>query len=175
MKSHRILITVFLAFSVAIISGCMTQQVKLTEPHLISAPEPIEGTEGTFMNPYTEDGVLAKWVDKAVNAEMGAQVGSLVGAQAGQAVLDQVPFIGGLFGEAAGEMVGRKIAIEMAGGMEYIKETSDSSFNTINDMALYLYANHSNHKHYQEALSATMAIYPELEEGYYPALTAASQ
>jgi phage tail tape-measure protein len=122
------------------------------------------------MCPYTQDDVVALWVDKAVNAKAAASVGKAAGAYVGQKALEQIPFVGAFLGSKAGEAVGRKIAIEASGGWEYIKETSDLSFNSLEDMAVWLYATKSSNEHYPEVYKATCGIYPELQEVYYSAI-----
>jgi len=166
------LLAVMLVAFAAVMTGCGAP--RMAKPSQLVAPAPIEGSTGKFMNPYTQDGVLAKWVDKAVNAQMGATAGRMVGAYAGRKAMEQIPFIGGMLGAKAGDAIGRKIAIESSGGMEYIKETSDTSFNTVQDLSVYLYVKHSSHKHFQAALKATQEIYPELKQGYYRSLQVAS-
>ncbi|MFK5892129.1 MAG: hypothetical protein QM504_02790 [Pseudomonadota bacterium] len=156
-----------------LISGCVSAP-RLKQADEIVAPEPIYGNSGKFMSPYTEDEVLAEWVDKAVNAKAGAQIGAAVGAYAGAKALEMVPFFGGMMGKYAGEAIGRQIAITASGGMEYITSTSDLSFNSLDDMSVYLYVKFSTHDHYQDALSATMEIYPELKQVYQAALYKAS-
>jgi len=162
-----VLIIVFAGF----LTGCATP---LLRPDQMVAPQPILGNSGQYMCPYTQDGVMAEWTDKAINAKIGSRVGQMAGTYAGQKALEQVPFVGGFIGSHVGEAVGRKIAIESAGGMDYIKEKSDLSFNNIGDMSVYLYVKHSNHPHYQDALDAAMEIYPELKKEYYLALQKAS-
>jgi len=81
-----------------------------------------------------------------------------------------VPFIGGFLGSKAGDAVGRKVAIEASGGWEYIKETSDLSFNSLEDMAVWLYVTKSNNEHYQETFKAAGQIYPELNKIFYSAI-----
>ena len=154
---------------VVILSNCATKQTVLL-PDQIIAPIPIQGNSGKYMCPYTSDGVLAEWVDKAINARIGATVGETVGTYTGQKVLKQVPFVGGFLGEKAGKAVGRQLAIKASGGWEYIKETSDLSFNSCDDLAVYLYAKYSRHAHYQDALKAIYEIYPELQKRYWPAI-----
>ena len=127
------------------------------------------------MCPYTQDSVLAEWTDKAINAKIGATIGKHLGTYAGQKALEQVPFIGGMLGSKFGEEVGRKIAIESAGGMETIKSSSDISFNSIDDMSVYMYVHYSGNEHYQEALAAAFEIYPELGKGYYLTLVRATK
>jgi hypothetical protein len=140
-----------------------------------NAPVPIQGNSGQYMSPYTSDGVLAEWVDKAVNAKMGAAIGSAAGAYAGRKALEHVPFIGGFLGQKVGNAAGRTIAIKASGGMEYIKATSDLSFHTMNDLAVYMYANYGGTENYQSALEATWELYPELKQGYFQAITSASR
>jgi hypothetical protein len=125
------------------------------------------------MAPYTSDGVVADWVDKAVKAKMGSAVGGALGAYAGQKALEQVPFIGGFLGEKAGNAIGREVAISASGGWDNIKKTSDLSFNSVDELAVWMYAKYATNEHYADVLSATEAIYPELTERYVPAIMGA--
>jgi len=154
--------------------GCATAP-QLATPEQLFAPEPRADTDGRYLNPYTRDGVVADWVDKAVNAQMGAAVGSSVGAYAGQAMVEQIPVLGGWLGGRVGERAGREIAIRSSGGWEYIRATSDSSFDNVNDYAVYLYVSHSTHPHYDNVLSMIKSIYPELGDNYYRAIANASR
>jgi hypothetical protein len=157
-----------------IVSGCAVTP-KLARPQELNAPRPIPNNMGKYMCPYTQDGVMAEWTDKAINAKIGATIGKHAGAYVGQKAVEQIPFIGGMLGSAVGKEAGRKIAIESSGGMETIKNSSDLSFNSFDDMSLYLYVNYSSHEHYKDAFAAASAIYPELQEAYYPALARASK
>jgi hypothetical protein len=140
------------------------------KPNQIVAPTPISGNDGEYMCPYTQDDVVAPWVDKAINASMGSTLGKTAGAYLGSELCENVPLIGGLLGSTVGEHVGRKIAIESCGGWEYIKSTSDLSFNSIDDLAVWLYATKSDNEHYDEVLKATWEIYPKLEDRYWTAI-----
>jgi hypothetical protein len=122
----------------------------------------IPDNSGEYMNPWTSDGVLAEWVDKAINAKMGSAIGSAAGAYAAQKALDNVPFVGGFLGSKVGKKVGHSAAISASGGMEYIRETSDQSFRNLDDMARYLKAVHGNNGNFQDAIKAADAIYPGL-------------
>ena len=147
----------------------------IRKPHELTAPPAILGNMGKYMCPYTQDGVMAEWTDKAISAKMGAAIGKHAGAYVGKKVLENIPFIGGILGSKAGEAMGREIAIKSAGGWEYITKTSDLSFNNLDDLSVYLYVKHSNHEHYRKALEATMEIYPNLKKRYYQALQRASK
>lgn len=155
------------------LSSCVANQV--AGPEAMTAPDPIAGNQGQYMCPYTSDGVMAEWTDNAINASMGSTIGKVGGAIAGQQVLEQVPFVGGLLGGYVGEKVGRQVAISACGGWDFIKESSDLSFDDPSDMAVYLYVTHSSHEHYDAALNAAFEIYPELKDAYYPALVSASK
>lgn len=159
-----------------LLQGCASTQ-PIAEPAQLApiAPEPEPGNSGDYMSPYTTDKVLAEWVDKAINAEMGASIGSTAGAYAGQKAMEQVPFIGGFLGSTVGESIGREVAVQSSGGWDYIESTSDQSFNSLEDLAVHMYVNYSNNKHYQDALQATSSIYPDLQEVYAPALRTASR
>ena len=49
------------------------------------------------------------------------------------------------------------------------------SFNTVNELAVYVYARNSSHKDFAEVLDLTQKIYPDLKRAYYPAIVAASR
>jgi hypothetical protein len=159
--------------AIGMLTGCFTKP--LPPPAVVLAPEPIMDNSGRYMSPYTQDGVLAEWVDKAIKVKLGKTIGGIAGAEIGKRALGSVPFIGGLLGSTAGEAIGREVAIQAAGGWDFIKSTSDLSFNSIDDMAVYLYAKHSAHEHYNNALKATWEIYTELQTRYIPAIHKAPQ
>ena len=122
----------------------------------------IPDNSGEYMNPWTSDGVLAEWVDKAINAKMGSAVGSAAGAYAASKALDNVPFVGGFLGSKVGKKLGHSAAISASGGMDYIRQTSDQSFRSLEDMARYLKAVHGTNSNFQDAIKAADAIYPGL-------------
>lgn len=154
------------------ISGCAA---RIAMPDQLKAPEPIHGNSGKYMSPYTSDGTLAEWTDKAINAKLGSAIGKNVGAYAGQKAVESIPFIGGFLGNMAGEAIGRKIAIEASGGWDYIKTTSDLSFDNPDDLSVYLYVKYSRHEHYNDALDALLEIYPEMKDSHTRALENASR
>ncbi|HEY8607796.1 MAG TPA: hypothetical protein VIM12_11845 [Noviherbaspirillum sp.] len=158
------------------LTGCATMhQPQLAAPAAIVAPQPIIGNAGKYMSPYTEDGTVTAWVEKGKGASAGSAVGGFVGAQAGAKIAGQIPFIGGIIGQKVGESAGRAVALQMVGGEEFIRANSDLSFNTVQDLAVYMYAKNSSHKDFAEVLQLTQEIYPELKTAYYPALLNASK
>jgi hypothetical protein len=146
----------------------------MAPPTALRAPAPIMGNTGKYMSPYTEDGTVAVWVEKGRAASAGAGIGGFVGAQAGQKLAENIPFFGGMIGQAVGESAGRALALKMVGGEEFIRSNSDMSFNNIDDLAVYMYVKNSSHKDFAEALKLTQDIYPELKTRYAPAILAAS-
>lgn len=131
----------------------------------------IQGNSGRYLSPYTSDGVVAEWVNKAVNNQIGSTTGSavggVVGAAAANKALENVPgasVIGGFLGSKAGETVGNNVADNTSGGDAYRRQTSDISFNSLNDMAAWLAATHGNKANFSEVIEATNAVYPSLME-----------
>lgn len=147
---------------------------KIAAPTELKAPVPIEGSAGKYASPFTSDGVTAGWVTKSMQVKAAGQIGSMAGNYAGQKAMENVPFVGGFLGKKAGEAVGRNVALKSIGGEEYLRSSTDLSFNTLQDMAVYMYVNYSTNPEYQKILDATYAIYPEFQTAYFPALQAAS-
>jgi len=133
-----------LLFGALFFGACAT--APLPAPTALIVPTPITGNTGAYLSPYTSDGVAAKWVDNAVKAELGAGIGEAAGSYLGAQAMGQVPLVGGLLGDYAGKAIGRGIAIKMAGGEDYMKQTSDLSFNSIDDLAVWMYATHSTER-----------------------------
>lgn len=142
----------------------------LLDENKFVAPTPLMNNEGEFLSPYTQDGVLAEWVDKAINVKIGATLGKHIGSFLMNDGNQKGSIFGGFIGGRSGEAKGRELAIKASGGWESIKRASDMSFDDINDMALYLFVKYSQHDHYEDGLDATMTIYPELKETYSKAI-----
>ena len=130
----------------------------------------IPDNSGKFLSPYTSDGVTAEWVNQAINAGIGAQIGSTTGAATAGSIARElgesfaVVAVVSMAGSAIGEAIGRSAAIETSGGWEHIRETSDMSFNSIEDMRRYLELRHGNDENYEDVFNATSQIYPDLAD-----------
>ncbi len=138
----------------------------------LAAPEPIAGTSGTYLLPVNAQGQLTGWAEKALNAQVGNIAGEQAGAAASRGLASVVPG-GGLAGgflKKKGKEVGATAAM---GGKEFIRSSSSLSFNTTDDYAVYLHAKLAGTAEYQKALTAAIALYPDLETGYDAAVTAA--
>lgn len=140
----------------------------------VPAPTPLTDKSGKYFVPYTTSGELTAWATKAINAQAGAAIGGKAGEEAGKALAAKVPFGGLLAGTAKkkGKQVG---AITALGGPEFIKTSSELSFNNLDDYAVYLHMTHAASPNYAQALATAMSIYPELEKGYNAALKRAYQ
>ncbi|WP_297764845.1 ankyrin repeat domain-containing protein [uncultured Alcanivorax sp.] len=129
----------------------------------------IQDNSGQYLSPYTSDGVVTEWVNKAINNQMGSATGSAVGGVAGayaaNKALESVPggsLIGGFLGSKAGKAVGTKMADDVSGGDTYRRQTSDLSFRSLNDMASWLKKEHGDKANFAEVTKATDAVYPGL-------------
>ena len=158
-----------------IINGCAS----IPKPNEIILPTPISGNSGAFMCPFTEDGELAPWVLKAVAVELAGKLGKEVGKYAGKKLVDEtvgnVPFIGGWLGGKAGKAIARKIALEMVGGEEYMKETSTLSFNSLDDMSRFIYGKYSGHVKFDAIFKLLCDLYPDLGDKYLKAIKSATR
>lgn len=176
IRAHAMLSAGLLALTTFV--GCAGLQ-PLPAPGTIVSPQPILGNSGKYHAPYTQDEVLAPWVTKAINTGNAANLGGAVGAAAGSYLLDQavgsIPFVGAFVGNAVGSSVARKAAVDAAGGETYIKSTSDQSFNHIDKLAVWMYANYGTTEHYPDAFKAASGIYPELQERNHSAILQAAK
>lgn len=134
----------------------------------------IPDNSGAYMSPITSDNVPAEWVDNSINASIGAGVGSAAGSYIGSKALEHIPFFGGMLGSQVGGHLGREAAISAAGGEEFMKESSDLSFNNLNDLAVYLYVNYGENPNYPDVLEATSEIYTDLKTTNISALRQAT-
>jgi hypothetical protein len=135
----------------------------------LKAPPPIANSTGTYVLPYHSSGAMTEWATKTLNIQVGAMAGEKAGEVAGNALASRVPFGGLLSGVA--KKKGKEIgAVAAVGGTEFIKKSSDQSFNNLDDYAVYLHVAHSSEGGYSQALAAAMAIYPSLEKTYDAAI-----
>ena len=135
----------------------------------LQAPEPLADKSGKFFAPFKADGTLTEWANKALSAQVGAALGAKAGEKATGMLASKVP-LGGLLSGAAKKKGKELGAIAALGGEDFIKETSDLSFNSLDDLAVYMHAKHAGSSGYAQALATTIAIYPSLEKGYDTAI-----
>lgn len=158
--------TTFLIVIAGLFLASCAMSPTLPERSTVIVPEPRDDAGGEFLSPFTSDEIVAPWVSKGLQARVGAEVGSLVGQKA----LENVPFVGGILGDRAGRSLGRAAAIEMVGGMDYMRSTTDLSFDSVSDLIVYTWANYEDHPSYDEVVKLVGQIYPEYSDAYYTAL-----
>ncbi|MCX5660489.1 MAG: hypothetical protein NTW19_12310 [Planctomycetota bacterium] len=152
--------------------GCAAA-TPMPTPQEVLLPTPISGNTGKYMSPYKANGTPTPWVDKAILAKLAGNVGKEAGKKGGEMALNQVPIAGGLLGGMAGKETGRQIAVAAAGGWDFINSSSDLSFNSLDDLAVYLYAKHSSDAKYRDAIESTEGIYPDLTDRFEKAIRTA--
>ena len=150
-------------------------EVKIAQPDQLTVAEPLTNGSGKYFLPYTADGVITDWIDKGIELEMGANIGTLIGVGLANEVLTEIPVFGAMIGKSIGDRIGKEAAINAIGGMEYIRKTSDFSFQEIDKFAVFLYAKHATHKDYKRVFEVTVMVYPELKAAYYSAIVEASK
>ncbi|MFQ5647056.1 MAG: hypothetical protein ACE5GM_09010 [bacterium] len=167
-----------------LLTACSAIKPNLPAPETLALPEPVSDNTGRYLSPYTQDEVLAEWVDKVSQAKIGSFLGKTVCLLLSNASNPRVVRKGrrrrgpivvhGLVrnqvASRVGDEIGRDLAIKAIGGWEYIREKSDLSFNSLDNMIVYLYIKYSRTDHYQGALDAASTIYPQLERRYYRAI-----
>ena len=160
---------------IALAQKIMRQAAKLAEKYReydLEAPEPRADAEGKYVSPYTGDGEVTEWAEKSLEAEAGAQAGDMAGNAAADTVAKKIPF-GSLLKGKTKDVASSAGAAAAIGGWDFIRETSDISFDDMRDISVYLHVTHGDEPGYDEALAAAMNLYPELKKGYSKALKSA--
>jgi hypothetical protein len=134
------------------------------------APDPLTDKSGKFFLPYDENGNLVEWANKALAANVGAAVGAKAGEKAGTMAASKIPFAGGLIAMGAKKKGKELGAMAAVGGAKFVKESSTLSFNSLEEMALYMHLHFSANTDYVKGLAAAIAIYPDLYKTYEAAV-----
>lgn len=140
-------------YSITVLDGVVPQR------ELMPLPEPIYGNTGKFMSPFTEDRTVTPWVEKGLQVSVAGNVGSALGSLAASSSDNLLLAVAG---GVAGHVVGTEVVLKAMGGWDYIKDNSDMSFDTVEEMARYLVDENGSHPQYKQVLNATYGIYPEL-------------
>lgn len=129
----------------------------------LEAPEPRYDTKGKYLLPYLSDGEPTEWASKALNAQAGKIVGEQVADKAVGALASKVPF-GGLAGGFMRKKAKESAAVLALGGKKFIEESSDQSFKSIDDYAVFMHVRHGSDPDYKIMLASAVAVYPDLEK-----------
>lgn len=165
MKNYVFILVIMV---LVLLAGC----APFPKPNEVVVPTPVQGNSGRFLCPYTSDGTVTAWANKSIGAaaSVGSAIGSYAGRKAGQKAAEQVPCVGGHLGQAIGDAAGREVALALVGGREFMRETSDLSFNTIDDLIVYTYAMYSNNEYWPQVKDITSKVYPAFERNWDQAI-----
>jgi len=163
-------------------------QANFPPPSKINSPIPIRGNNGKYMSPFTSSGAVAPWAQgRSEENDYGFKVAEAVAEfaveNAGNRTSKYVPVVGQVLNIAThkAKLEIRRIAeikkveAEMLKLADDAKASSDISFNSIDDLAVYLYSKNSTHPDYVRVLSLVQKIYPELEQRYIDAVDKAAR
>ncbi|MEJ6601401.1 MAG: hypothetical protein QNL51_02400 [Opitutaceae bacterium] len=100
-----------------------------------------------------------------LQSQAGKMVGEKAGGMAANALASKVPF-GGLAGGFMKKKAKESAAIIAMGGNKFIKKTSDQSFKSLEDYAVFLQARHGSAPDFKLTLAAAVALYPDLEHKF---------
>lgn len=170
---HKIILVLFVYLLG--VGQLLAEETQIAMPNQLVAPKPLLDGSGLFFCPYTEDAVITEWIDKGIELDIGSELGGIIGAELANQALSEIPVVGSYVGKKVGEHVGSRIALSAIGGEEYIRSTSDQSFQTAEELAVYMYVKYSSHKDYKKVLGVTTEVYPELRNVYYSAIVQASE
>ncbi|MBL9218185.1 MAG: hypothetical protein JNG82_06840 [Opitutaceae bacterium] len=134
------------------------------------APAPLPGKTGKYFAPYDSNGQLTEWASKALSANIGAAIGSKAGEKAGTMAASKIPLAGGFLAMGAKKKGKELGAMAAVGGADFVKKSSDASFNSVQDLAVHMHLNHAGKADYIKAFAAAMAIYPDFEKTYEQAI-----
>lgn len=129
----------------------------------LEAPEPRYDTKGKYLLPYLSDGEPTEWASKALQAQAGKMVGDKVADKAVGTLASKVPF-GGLAGGFMRKKAKESAAVIALGGKKFIEESSDQSFKSIDDYAVFMHVRHGSDPDYKVMLASAVALYPDLEK-----------
>ena len=150
----------------------LTQVAKLLDKYPdieLEVPESLPDASGKYVSPYQRDGGMSAWAEKSLSAEAGEAAGEAAGESAGNVVAAKVPF-GGFMKGAIKDKSGQAGAVAAVGGWDFIRESSDISYDDVEDYSVYLHATHGMDADYKESLATAFSVYPELKKKYKKSL-----
>ena len=135
-----------------------------------AAPAPLPGKTGKYFAPYDSNGQLTEWASKALSANIGAAIGSKAGEKVGTMAASKIPLAGGFLAMGAKKKGKELGAMAAVGGADFVKKSSDASFNSVQELAAYMHLNYAGKADYLKAFAAAMAFYPDFEKTYEQAV-----
>lgn len=138
-----------------------------------AVPTPVAANAGKFYAPYKADGTLTDWAQKALGAQVGAAIGAKAGEKVGSMAASKIPLAGGFLAMGAKKKGKELGALAAVGGTDFMKQSSDVSFNSLAELSTYMHLKFAGNADYVKAFAATLAVYPDLEKTYENAVKAA--
>ncbi len=77
-----------------------------------------------------------------------------------------IPIAGDLFSEQVEQDMVKSAALKAAGGSKFMRETSDQSFNKLDDLAAWPYINYSTAREFKSLQKFLVELYPYLADNY---------
>jgi hypothetical protein len=154
-----------------VLTSCGAGHVVWPRPSELQLPVAMQGSAAPFLYPCTSSCELTAWAKKANRmAEFGPMIGQKGGELIGQTLSDEhIPFAESM-GQRLGQKLGRKLLLTALGGLKKVKESSEISFNQLEDLAIYLYVSCFGSESYRQALHAVNLLYPDFEPLYQQAI-----
>jgi hypothetical protein len=140
------------------LAGCA-----LPPPDTLQSPTPLPHGGGKYPCPYSASGVLTPWAQRAIESDRG---GAKAGAFAAEMAVGAIPVAGDLFAEHVGQEMVKSAAVKAAGGREFMRGTSDQSFDELDDLAVWHYVNFSTAAEFNTLQKFLTELYPYLAENY---------
>jgi hypothetical protein len=150
--------TALLIVGMSYVTGCA-----LPPPDSLVSPTPLNHNRGKYPCPYVASGALAPWADRAVRSDRGS---AHAGATATGMAIGAVPIAGDLFSEQIEQDMVKSAALKAAGGSKFMRDTSDQSFDKLDDLAAWHYINYSTAPEFKSLQKFLTELYPYLADNY---------
>jgi hypothetical protein len=135
----------------------------LPPPETLVSPTPLAHNRGKYPCPYVASGALAPWADRAVHSDRRS---AHAGAAAAGTAIGMIPIAADLFAEKVEQDMVKSAALKAAGGSKFMRDTSDQSFDKLDDLAAWHYINYSKAREFKKLQKFLVELYPYLAENY---------
>jgi hypothetical protein len=164
---------------VAFLGGCASHQRRgrILSLEQITAPEPVQGNTAQYMCPYSRDGKFTVWMLAAMDATTARETERPMPDGDRQPPSGPPPEhrrTGNTAEAVARDAKRQHAAAHRGGGFEFIRDHTELSFSSADDLCLYLYAKHSHDAGYGQVFDYMAALYPDMGRRCPEALRKAS-
>ena len=152
-----------LVASIILLGSSFVAGCALPPPDTLVSPTPLNHNRGKYPCPYVASGALAPWADRAVRSDRGS---AHAGAMAAGMGVGAIPIAGDLFAEKVEQDMVKSAAVKAAGGSKFMRDTSDQSFDKLDDLAAWHYINYSTEPEFKALQKFLVELYPYLADNY---------